>query len=302
MTVLYPYAWLILGVFLSSTSFIFARLAEVHPLVISFYRVFSAGLIWLGISLFIVRKKRRYSLKKTDRMMPKLILSGLSLALYYGFWISSLQYTTVAKASLLGALCPIFVAFLAWRILGEKLNKKALVGITICIVGSVVMMTGGVSDGPSHLRGDLLALVGAVSISGYYMIGGWARKRISLDSYVSIVYLSAAAVLLVMLIVFRIPLTGYTSLQYMILVSHGIVCSVMGHGIYNGMMGKLSATHLSLASLGEPVFATAMALLFFREVPSLFALSGMAIVLVGLYMFFTKDRLQNTIIMEVKNE
>ena len=273
---------LLAGVVLSATSSIFVKFVHAHAFVISFYRVFFAGLIWL---LFLAPRLKR-ELRGLDRGQWGLsFLSGLSLACYYGAWISSLSHTSIANASVLGGLCPVFVALISWLVFKAGISRRAMAGIGLCVAGSFLLVAGKMEFGMAGIRGDLLALLGAFCISGYYMAGGHLRRSMALKTYITLVYLSAALVLFVLVRLAELPLAGYGAGETVVMIAHAVACSVLGHGIYNYVLEKLPPVTLALATLAEPVFAVAFAMVVFRESLDLATLAGMVVILGGLVIY-----------------
>jgi len=70
-----------------------------------------------------------------------------------------------------------------------------MAGIGIAIIGGAVVGFADAGQGAASARGDVLALVGALSASGYLLLGRQLRARMSLPLYVGIVYVTAAAAL-----------------------------------------------------------------------------------------------------------
>lgn len=276
------YLLLLVGVCLSATSSVFVKLVDVHPFVISFYRVFFAGLFWC---LIVLAKNREDLYQVSRKHFLFSFFSGIFLALYYSTWISSLSFTTVANASVLGALCPVFVAIISWFFFKEKISSRAILGITICVAGSALLVYSKMEFGLRNIKGDLLALMGAFFISGYYMLGGYLRKYMSMKIYVTLVYLSAAIVLFIMMKGTGLDMTGYGLRDTIIMILHGFACSVLGHGIYNYILGKLSPVTLTLSVLTEPIFAIAFAMLFFDETLDFMTFIGIVTILGGLLLY-----------------
>ena len=248
----------------------------------SFYRVFFAGLFWLLV-LLVKSKEEIFQANRIN--LGYAFLSGVFLAFYYSAWITSLGYTTVANASVLGALCPVFVAFISWLLFKENIGRRYIFGILVCVAGSMILVSSKMEFGLGNIGGDLLAVLGAFFISGYYMLGGYLRKSMSMKLYVTLVYLSAAFVLFLMIKVTGVKVSGYGLRDTLIMVLHGFACSVMGHGIYNYVLGRLSPVTLTLSALTEPVFAIFFAMALFNETLDLTTLAGIGIILGGLLIY-----------------
>ncbi len=283
------YLVLALGVVSVSFAAIFIRLADAPVLVIAAYRLMLASLLINPIAY----ARSRYELLhliKAGLGLP--LLSGVLLALHFVLWIASLSYTTVASSVVLVTANPVFVALASHFLFREKLRRQVIVGIAVCLAGAALIGYGDWTLGLKPLFGDLLALLGAIAVAGYYLIGRRLRQTTGVLSYASIVYSSAALVLLLSALALRYPLLGYSSTTYVMLVLLALVPQTVGHLSLNWSLRFVSATLVAIAVLGEPVGATILALAILHEVPTLTQVLGGILILGGIFVAFRKSRLQ----------
>ena len=283
------YLVLALGVVSVSFAAIFIRLADAPVLVIAAYRLMLASLLINPIAY----ARSRYELLhliKAGLALP--LLSGVLLALHFVLWIASLSYTTVASSVVLVTANPVFVALASHFLFREKLSRQVIVGIGVCLSGAALIGYGDWTLGLKPLFGDLLALLGAIAIAGYYLIGRRLRQTTGVLSYASIVYSSAALVLLLSALALRYPLLGYSTTTYVMLVLLALIPQTVGHLSLNWSLRFVSATLVAIAVLGEPIAATILALAILHEVPTLTQVLGGILILSGIFVAFHKSRLQ----------
>jgi len=271
-----------------SLAAIFIRLAEAQPLVIAAYRLCLASLIIVPVALARSGDELR-RLSKQNIIMA--LFSGAFLALHFGLWMASLSYTSVATSVVLVTANPIFVAIASYFVFQEKLSKQTVLGIMISLVGSVLIGYGNWSLGPSPLFGVILALLGALAIAGYLLIGRRLRRSIGLLSYASLTYSSAAVLLLISTLAFGYRLVGYSTTTYIMFVLLAVVPQLIGHSSLNWSLRFVPATLVTIAVLGEPVVATVLAFLILNEVPTLSELGGGILILVGIFVAFRKSEM-----------
>ena len=132
--------------------------------------------------------------------------------------------------------------------------------------------------------GDLLALSGAWAVAGYLIIGRRLRVRVSLLSYIFVVYGMAALVLLAAVLLAGLPFFGFSPLTYLMLLGLALIPQLLGHTTYNYALAYLSAAYVSVAALGEPVGSSILAYFLLAETPSAMKLSGALLILVGIYI------------------
>ena len=195
-----PYLVIFGGVGVVAAAAIMIRLLQQAPIgmaapVIAAGRLGLAALILLPIALLRAAAEIR-ALRRRDLLLGA--AAGALLAAHFSAWIASLDYTSVASSVALVATNPLWVALLALLLFGERPTPLTLLGVLGALAGSALI---GLSDGiwaggPDALLGDGLALIGAMAVSGYFLIGRELRRRLSLLPYVWLVYTSAALILL----------------------------------------------------------------------------------------------------------
>ena len=280
---------------LSFASIFITRLedAEVPPLVIAFYRMAITTVLLLPPALAFKRKEVA-SLARKD--FGLLALGGLFLAIHVGAWITSLKYVPIATSVVLVNSHPLFVVIASYFLLGERPTRRSILGIVTGLAGMAVIsghafigaFTGAFSGLQLALKGDGLALIGALAVVGYFIVGRKARARISLLGYVAPVYAACSVILLVFVLVSRDPLVPYSKSAWGYLAALAIVPTILGHTLFNWSIKHVKATAISLTFLGEPVVASLLALMFFGQRPPLATFIGGPLVLAGIYLTTSK--------------
>jgi drug/metabolite transporter (DMT)-like permease len=267
--------------------------AEVPPLVIAFYRMAITTVLLLPPALAFKRKEIA-SLARKD--FGLLALGGLFLAIHFGAWITSLKYIPIATSVVLVNSHPLFVVIASYLFLGERPVRRSLAGTAVGLAGMAVIsgdaftgaFTGAFSGLQLALKGDGLALIGALAVVGYFIVGRKARARISLLGYVTPLYAACSVFLLIFVAVSRDPLAPYGASTWAYLAALAIVPTIIGHTLFNWAIKHVRPTAISLTFLGEPVVASLLALFFFGQRPPLATFIGGALVLVGVYLTTSK--------------
>jgi drug/metabolite transporter (DMT)-like permease len=293
-----PVIAILFGILAVSTASIFIRFAqkEATSLVIAAWRLTIASLILVPVAAS-THKRELTSLKRNELLLA--LLSGFFLALHFATWITSLQYTTVASSVVLVSTIPLWVALLSPFTIKEPIKLAVLIGLVLALLGAVVV---GISDSCSlsvgrlvcpslssfmHGRaffGDLLAVFGAIAGAAYLLIGRRLRSKMSLVSYISLVYGMAAIVLIIIMLSARENPFGYSPQIYLWLILLAIIPQLIGHSTFNWALGYLSAAYVSITLLGEPVGSTILAYFILHEKPTLIKLIGGGLILVGIYV------------------
>lgn len=285
---IHPYLVLGLGVIAVSGAAIFIKLSLAPALVIASYRMLLASLILLPVAWH----KHRQELLSLRRRDTGLIMgSGIALAVHFAAWISSLQYTSVASSTVLVSTQPIFVMILSYLLFKEKINRRQLIGSGLAIAGSIVIGladTRGVAIAP--LRGDLLALIGAIAAAIYFLCGKAVRQHLAVIPYAATTYGVSALVLLSLAWLTGAQLWPYSPREWLLFAALAIICTVIGHSSLNWALAYLPTAAVGIATLGEPLGASIMAFCVWREIPSLLQLGGSALLLSGIMLFLIPNK------------
>jgi len=280
--------YLIITVGVISVSFaaIFIRLADASPLIIASYRLLIASLVLWPLTLKYSGNELRHL---TFRDVGLALISGVFLALHFGMWITSLSYTSVATSVILVTSSPLFVAIASYVFFKEKISWKIIVGIITCFIGTAFICYGNWNIGTDSFLGGILALMGALAVSGHLLIGRKLRQTMSILVYGSVTCSSAGLLLLFASLIWGYPLSGYTGNTYLMMILLALVPQLLGHLSLNWALRFVSATLVTIAVLGEPVGANILAFLILGETPKLFEILGSIFILAGIYTAFRKS-------------
>lgn len=288
-----PSMALVIGVMATSTASTFIRLAQasVPSLSLAAWRLTLASIIVAPIAVFRSTKEWQHL---TRRDLLLMLMSGAMLALHFHTWISSLALTSVAASVVLVSTNPLFVGLFSHFLMGERLKLSMTIGLVVGVIGAAIIGLGDVGEGIHRLTGDSLALLGAISVAGYMLIGHRLRSRLSLIAYIFPVYATAGALLMAAAAITRRPLTGYNAQAWLWLILIALIPQVIGHSSYNWALGHLPVTYVSLLVLGEPIGSTLLAWLVLHETPSGVTVFGAIVTLVGISVA-TYGRYQETV-------
>lgn len=273
---------ILIGVVFVSFGSIFTKLSSAPSLAIATYRLGFSSMILLP---YVLMKNVSEIKGISKKNLLICILSGIFLAFHFATWFESIKHTSIASSTVLVNTHPIFIVIGSFFILKEKVSKKAIISIVIALIGSIIISLGDSSMGNNILYGDLLAILGGLSVSVYIMIGRIARQELSVNCYTFIVYSSAALTLILLSLVTSTPLYPYPKLDWLLFLGLAVFCTILGHSIFNWALEYLNPAFVSTAILGEPVFATIWAMLLFKEIPTLWQILGGIIILLGIYRF-----------------
>ena len=146
------------------------------------------------------------------------------------------------------------------------------------------------ASGSAHLYGDILALIAAVAVAVYTLIGRVVRTSTSTTVYTYLVYASCAAFLVLTTLLQGYRLTGYGTSAIVVGLLLSVFSTILGHSIFSWCLKFFSPAFVSASKLCEPVVAAVFALLLFGEHPGLVQIAGGVLILGGVYYYSRLER------------
>jgi drug/metabolite transporter (DMT)-like permease len=263
-----------------STASILIRLTEAPPLAIATWRLLLSTLMLLPF--FIHRGGFAKLQAMGGRDLIALVLVGVTLAVHFASWITSLSYTSVASSVIFVHIDPIFVALISHFFLGDKVSRRVALGIGVAFVGATIIAIGDLGIGKENLIGDALSIIGAIALGIYLLAGRRLRQRLDLTTYVTPVYAVSAVVLALGSVAVGAPLLGYDARVMLLFAIIALVPMIFGHTLYNWVLKWVSAPVVSISLLGEPVGASILAFIVLGEAPGPLTIIGGAVTLAGI--------------------
>lgn len=280
----HPMIMILVGIVGISLSAIFVKFSQAPSAVTAAWR-----LLWTVILMTPVVLGGKEIRKELSRVPGKTALlsalSGVFLAAHFVLWFESLNHTSVASSTTIVCTEVIWVSLGFCLFLKGKLSVKAVAAICITLLGSVVIAMADSASGGAHLYGDILALLAAVAVAVYTLLGLVIRTNTSTTVYTYLCYSSCAAVLLLTCLVQRQGLFDYGASAILVGLALAVFSTIMGHSIFTWCLKYFSPSFVSASKLCEPVAAAILAGFLFGEVPSSMQLAGGALILGGVFYY-----------------
>ena len=211
------------------------------------------------------------------------LLASAFLALHYLTWMTSLDATSTFASVALVCTQPLFVAALSGLVLKEKMPPMARPGAAVAVAGALLIGMNSIAGMSGDILGDLLALAGAVFMAGHWLCNRYARRTAEALPFMLLLY-TQTAVLLALTLPF---LGGFDMPWPALLATAGLAvgCTLLGHAMFTLALGKVSATVVSFALLGEPVGAMLWSMVMFGEMPTPLLFVGGTVTIAGLVLY-----------------
>jgi len=120
-----------------------------------------------AVALALIAIARQQQLNVPRQMWLRLLLvSMLQVGSWTAFMGLALLWLSASEAAVLGISIPVWVALLAWPVLGERLSLLRAISLSVALAGIAVLIGGsGLEANVEKLPGILCALAGAVCVA-----------------------------------------------------------------------------------------------------------------------------------------
>ena len=277
------YVILFIGIAAISFAAVLIRLAEAPSMVIATYRMGIAALVLMPL---FVQNTRKKPVKLAARDWALVLLAGFFLAVHFGLWITSLEFTSIASSAVLVTSHPAFVAIASYIVFKERLNSKTIAGIIAAIFGVLVVNFNQFEVGSTGLSGNIMAFVAGLAMGSYLITGRRLKDKLGIINYLALIYSVSAVFLLVATVALGYNLFGYPLEVYAIMILIALVPQLIGHSCINITVRLLPATFVAIAILVEPVGATLLGWIILNEPPAMIEIVGGLIIITGILIVF----------------
>ena len=280
---------IVIGVIGISLSSIFVRYAQSPSAVTAAWR-----LLWTVVLMTPVvlgKKTVRREFARADKESIVLsALSGLFLAIHFVLWFESLAHTTVASSTTIVCTEVIWVALGFCLFLKGKLSWKAVAAIAVTLLGSIAIAWSDTGSGGNRLYGDALALMAAIAVAVYTLLGRVVQKKLSTAVYTYLLYWACLVCLAATCLIQGENLFGYGIRPVAVGLLLAVFSTILGHSIFSWCLKYFSPAFVSASKLCEPVVAAILAGFLFGEIPTPMQLVGGVLILGGVAYY---SRLEN---------
>jgi drug/metabolite transporter (DMT)-like permease len=236
------------------------------------YRLWFGVLVY-GVALLVTRRRLQWS---TIRACAG---GGLLFAVDLTLSFNAFKLTTVANATIIGALAPIAIAVGAARWFGERFDRRDVVFMVASFVGVGLVALGSSGSASWSPLGDALAALSVVSWTSYWLFSKRARRTVPPLEYMATVMLVAAMVVSSATAAAGISLAPPRGMDWIWVWLLVLVPGATGHVLLAWSHAHVEAWVASLITQGQPVVGATAAWLLLGESLTIVTVIGGGIVL-----------------------
>jgi len=207
------------------------------------------------------------------------IVAALCFSTDIALWHGSIMLTSVANATVLANLAPVFVSVAAWWLFHEYIGMRFVVGLVLGIGGVVMLTVNSLEVSQDHLLGDLLGVMTAIFYAAYLLITSRLRRRYPTWQLMTLTALVATAYLFMIAWLMEDQLLPQTLNGWIVLLVLAVGSQVIGQGLITYALAHLPISFSSLSLLMQPLVAALLAWWLFEEVLMALQLFGVAAIL-----------------------
>ena len=220
--------------------------------------------LWFGVvinvgALYATGRRLRW---ETIRMCA---LGGVVFAADISLTFGAFRLTSVASATIIGAVAPIFIAIGAARWFGERMERSDLWFGLACFGGVALVAAGSHGTSSWSLAGDLMAAIGTLTWTTYWLFSKRARRHVGPLEYIATVMLVAAMCVTLTAAVSGTSLAPPQGVDWMWVIAIAIFPGAVGHVLLAWSHRHVEAWLASLISQCVPVVGSVAAWILLGE-------------------------------------
>nr|WP_263325958.1 DMT family transporter [Neobacillus sp. Marseille-Q6967] len=224
--------------------------------------VTAAGLLGL---IGAIRYQKQLRIQLTDSKL--FIGTGIfSIVLFNWCYFTAINQMNLSIAVVLLYTAPAFVVILSFLFLKEEMNRKKLISVIGTVAGCILIAGIGSNEaGAISPSGVIIGLGAGFGYALYSIFGKFALEKYSPFTVTFYTFVTASFVLL--------PLTGLWHKTEVILsgnvlfygIGLGLFPTVMAYLFYTKGLEKIESSKAAIIATVEPVVATLLSVLFYKE-------------------------------------
>jgi drug/metabolite transporter (DMT)-like permease len=234
----------------------------------------------------------------TLRLLVVAFPAGVCFALSFIFGFASFRETSIVNATLIPALQPVLILFVATRLMGERRSAVELTYAALALTGVVVVVAGASSDGAS-LEGNIFAVLNLLVFTGYFLLGKRARDNdVHSWSFLAAVFVCACVIVVPWALIASHDLDAIHGTDWLLLLGLILLPGMVGHGLMTWAHHYVDVSVTSMMTLANPVVSIVGAWILFDQDLAPAQMVGGVVVLVALGAILRRQRTERALAAE----
>lgn len=256
---------------------------EMPTLAFASYRLWF-GVAVYGVAMAATGRRLRWS------TLRACALGGLFFGADVAFIFNAFKLTSVANATIIGALAPVFIALGAARWFGERIDRRSLAVILVAFAGVAVVAVGSSGSASWSPLGDMFAALSTVSWTTYWLFSKRARRTVPTLEYMTSVMLVAAVIVTATTAVSGVSLAPPRGTDWAWIWAITLIPGATGHLLVAWSHRHLEAWVASLITQSQPIVASIAAWAIIGEVLTPLTAAGGLVVIGATVVILVRER------------
>lgn len=261
-------------------------LTDIPPFTLAFVRFYFSGLLLLP---FIKIGDLRKSTKKDWLEIAAASIFGLFINI--SFFFLALKKTDSINAPIIGSAGPLFLFIFAVIFLKEKPQKKVLSGMTIALIGALLIVFAPLLGSGKQMQlgafeGNILLIIATLGAEIQPILLKNVLKRIDVITITAVSFLISSVPFGISMIpelrvwdFSQLHTAGWIGIIFGIVLS-----SIVGYSLYHWALAKMSAQETGIFTYIDPITAMVIAALLLHEYPDSTFIAGTLLIFIGIYL------------------
>lgn len=258
-------------------------LREVMPATVVWLR-FAIAVLILGVVLWVRKGFKTLSISEAGYFA---MLGFIGITFHQWLQSNALVVTGAMTAGWIVAITPVFIAFLGWLALKERLGWDRIGGIAVAAVGVLLVVAKGdlnsLLEGHFGNRGDFMVLVSTIIWAIYSVFSRRGLQKHPADRMIFFVMLFGWVFLSFNFFtgpgledISHLSLNGWLATLFL-----GVLCSAMGFIFWYDALQALPASQVGVFLYLQPIITTFFASLILGEPLFWLSVLGSILILAG---------------------
>ncbi len=244
--------------------------------------LFSSASSTLILFILIIIRKKWHLLKETtpNQLLTSIIAGFLNPFIYYLILFKSYSLLPAQIAQPLNYTWPIMLVLLSIPFLRQKIDKKSIIALFMCMVGIVLISSGGKIGQIENPLGIFLALFSAVIWAGYWILNLKDNRDESVKLFMNFSFgLIYTIIYGLIFIDFKMPaLKGIISSSYVGIFEMGLTFFLWSKAL---SMAKSTASISTLAYIAPFLSLVFIAFILGEDI-KLTSVAGLLVIILGI--------------------
>ena len=160
-----------------------------------------------------------------------MLLAGIFLGIHFALFFRSVQLTSIAEATLLGTIAPIFTEIYSFVFQRKKPVGLVVFGLCVAFLGAGTLVSQS-SFSETSTVGNLFAIMCSVAMALVLLVGKNIRKSVGVFEYTRWLFFFAALTLLGISFFAEVSVFSFSKEEFPWFLFLALVPTMIGHNIF----------------------------------------------------------------------